>query len=1063
MELPFTHWRHMMEIFNENWVDLENNKYLIIKLMADRIDIKVFIASSDELEAERKESALILVELNKRLPNLHLEPILFELDTPSGNNPDKKRIQDEINPLLENCDIAVVIFYSQVGKFTKEEFDLAVKCNKKIFLYFKEGFQSDDPDKLKKYLELAELRKVIEAESSIRYQKFDTTKNFNGLLYKDLDKYISGKYTSLKDIEENIISSSKQHIPLAPRPYLAHPYSLPKNFTGRTEEISRLSEWFYFDKEPVFFIEAIGGMGKSALAWKWLQDKILPESRQTEGIIWWSFYDQSFEDFIKHLFQYCIPEGDRKRLGVVDETTATCAALANHRFLIIMDGFERILRGYSQMMSMYIQEEGISKNNMAEIKEKWDNFQRSPVNPKVIRFLKSLCAGQTKALFTSRLFPYTLEGLDGVKHIKLKGLSKTDTIEFFKNENVSGSQEDMIRAGAIYAFHPLMLKLLSTAINRTMTKDIQKAFKSNLINENEPQKILLTSFNLLNDNEKMIATHLSVFRRAFDFDAAKALFPSMPNDELEDIMFELHQLGFIFYQEQEMLFDFHPIIRSFLYDHLRSRENIHELALTYFQALTEKEKIISIEDLHLVIEQYHHLLMAGKSEKAIEIYQSRLYEILFYQLAEHNLCINLLQGLFKNKVDKIPLIVDKNIQSYVLRTLGECYSKIGLIDEAREYLLTATLISYEINNDEGLSTNLRFVGAYVQAEFGKLSASLIHIKKAIKLLGNNNDFLFDLSNCHLFLGNLLGFQGKFAEFLDKVEDNTADYYWVKSLEYDKETRSMTATPITAIQYSWGYINKIRMSNKSEYLTEALNWCVHAMECAEKDRTESYPFLRGFIHIYIQFSSVLQYYIKYNIPFNKVCKIHFYDDNFQNIQETIFLENDKALLISLCERCLAEALLRSRKINLIGIESQILQGLAHIQWLKLKVNNGIVDSFSEVIKLLDEALSLAKTNNCQTDLADIHLFCAEILQELKEKKIYFTEILGYNMHGHLKLVKECSIDKSSLKDIFSPPNPDEFYNDIPEYEMLKRGMSKNERIMNGYYVAWKAADLLEKKL
>src|ERR1700722_1211264 len=107
--------------------------------MSDRTDLKIFIASSGELNAERDESVKVIVELNKAFPHLHLVPVLFELDTSSGNDPGKKRIQDTINPLLEDSQIVIVIFYSQVGEFTKEELDLAVKFDKKVFLYFKNG------------------------------------------------------------------------------------------------------------------------------------------------------------------------------------------------------------------------------------------------------------------------------------------------------------------------------------------------------------------------------------------------------------------------------------------------------------------------------------------------------------------------------------------------------------------------------------------------------------------------------------------------------------------------------------------------------------------------------------------------------------------------------------------------------------------------------------------------------------------------------------------------------------------------------------------------------------
>ena len=59
------------------------------------------------------------------------------------------------------------------------------------------------------------------------------------------------------------------------KPDLVHPYRLQPNFTGRVAERQWLTEWFTADSRPVCVVEAIGGMGKSALAWFWLHADVL--------------------------------------------------------------------------------------------------------------------------------------------------------------------------------------------------------------------------------------------------------------------------------------------------------------------------------------------------------------------------------------------------------------------------------------------------------------------------------------------------------------------------------------------------------------------------------------------------------------------------------------------------------------------------------------------------------------------------------------------------------------------------------------------------------------------
>ena len=746
--------------------------------MSERTNVKVFIASSGELTDERRESVMILAELNKLFPHLYLEPILFEFDTESGNYPGAKRIQDEINPLLDKSHIVVVLFYSRIGIFTKEEFDRAINNQKKVFLYLKEGFISDDPDKLQRYIELAIMRKKIEEASEIRYQRFDTLTNYNGLLYKDLQKYLDKTFPNIQEQGNTLITTTSSSIPISPRPYIVHPYGMPKSFTGRIEEMNSLTEWFYLDhKNPLYVLEAIGGMGKTSLTWKWLQDEILNKPGEIEGIIWWSFYDQGFEEFIIHLYQYCIPEEKRSKQDKVDQITAISTTLANHRFLIIMDGFERVLRGYGQMSAMYIQEGALSEDEIIEV---WDRHQRNPINPKTERLLERVCSGKSKVIMTTRLFPSTLEDLAGVKHVKLLGLSKTDTIEFFKKENIQGTPEDMVNAAAIYGYHPLMLKLLSSSINRSKTKDINEAFNKRIINQKEPQKILQTSFDVLNNDEKIVSSSLSVLRTSFDFNAACSLLPQIVKEEVWSILYELRSLGFILYQELEQKFDFHPVMRSFLYDKLSNKENVHELAITYFEAIPSKEEIVSVEDLQPIIELFHHLVKAKKYDDSFELFKYRLATILYHQLEEFGKIYELLDTLFLNGNPQNSLLNNPiNIRDAALY-LGNVYHRIGRSKEGLHFLK---------KHNETCTENLcEAHQLQIHEGQGHLLYSEKRLREILKMSRDKNDNNCEFKILHELLFCLDGRgNDKYLEIITKRMDKI---YYQTLADYDYDGQSL---------------------------------------------------------------------------------------------------------------------------------------------------------------------------------------------------------------------------------------------------------------------------------
>src|SRR5207245_2692799 len=101
-------------------------------------------------------------------------------------------------------------------------------------------------------------------------------------------------------------------IPEPPEPYIAHPYTLLQtNLVGRQSELNLLIDWVAkpdseFYQARILSIVAIGGMGKSALTWKWFNDIASQEMQPLAGRLWWSFYesDATFENFVIRALAY---------------------------------------------------------------------------------------------------------------------------------------------------------------------------------------------------------------------------------------------------------------------------------------------------------------------------------------------------------------------------------------------------------------------------------------------------------------------------------------------------------------------------------------------------------------------------------------------------------------------------------------------------------------------------------------------------------------------------------------------------------------------------------------
>ena len=107
-------------------------------------------------------------------------------------------------------------------------------------------------------------------------------------------------------IGEVLERSSVSYLPVPPQPYFIHIYPLQKNFTGRVAERNMLTEWFTKGRQPMLVLNAIGGMGKTALSWYWVQEDIIKGGLASHGIIWFSFYEKgnSFENFLNNAILY---------------------------------------------------------------------------------------------------------------------------------------------------------------------------------------------------------------------------------------------------------------------------------------------------------------------------------------------------------------------------------------------------------------------------------------------------------------------------------------------------------------------------------------------------------------------------------------------------------------------------------------------------------------------------------------------------------------------------------------------------------------------------------------
>ena len=139
-------------------------------------------------------------------------------------------------------------------------------------------------------------------------------------------------------------------LPLPPDIYSVPPYILTNKFIGRRDEFAQLNNWMN-SANPVIVVEAIGGMGKSALTWEWVENA--HQQQAFDGVFWWSFYEGSatVDSFIRHALAYITRKTfeELNNLTYQERVSLLLDRLNKNNYLLALDGIERVLVAYHRI------------------------------------------------------------------------------------------------------------------------------------------------------------------------------------------------------------------------------------------------------------------------------------------------------------------------------------------------------------------------------------------------------------------------------------------------------------------------------------------------------------------------------------------------------------------------------------------------------------------------------------------------------------------------------------------------------------------------------------------
>ncbi len=577
-------------------------------------------------------------------------------------------------------------------------------------------------------------------------------------------------------------------IPIPPQSYFAHPYPVQENFTGRVREQKKLTEWLTEDKSSVLTLVALGGMGKSSLAWTWIQQDILnmAEASRPHGILWWSFYETeaTFSSFINQALIYT-SAGDINPINITsvyEKAQTLLILLQQHQFLVVLDGFERELRAYANHMTTYEE-----SNTQADMQ---DNF-RVCTDPHMGSLLRWLAASShsSKILLTTRLFPRELDGLVGSHREELRALNTEDAIAFLNSQGIHGTRTETEALCKTYGNHPLTLRLLSGLIvnDPASPGDVSVASDYNPLANLIQRKhhILSLAYVTLRQPLQQLLSQLAAFRSKINFETAKVVNPLESEKELKGALQELVQRGLLFFNREQRFYDFHPIVRQYAYKHLIQKENVHACLVEYFWSKVGRNltaevsepirKIRAfvvepspnsqsfeehIENFTLIIELCYHMIYAKQLENAFGIYYKHLASQLYHRLGAYQVVIELLQAFISHNEESLPLL-DSQKQSWLLDALAHAYSASGYPQRAVDLLRSSIDIDRKLGDKQNLATALWNL-AVQQQVLGKLLEAEQSLLGCIAVC-NEIDDTYNMAKAHQYFALQCAYQGMFED------------------------------------------------------------------------------------------------------------------------------------------------------------------------------------------------------------------------------------------------------------------------------------------------------------
>jgi tetratricopeptide (TPR) repeat protein len=567
--------------------------------------------------------------------------------------------------------------------------------------------------------------------------------------------HVVGTFRSPEDLRSEILhtlsayrqdDTTKLHyiadIPRPPEPWVAHWYSLLGNrpLVGRREELNLLTDWVARPPSDVYHarvlaLVAIGGMGKSALAWHWWNEIAPQEMKPLAGRMWWSFYesDARFENFTARALSYVTgrPLAETEKVPHRDREDQLLRIFDREPHLVVLDGLERELVAYARIDAAHLADEDLDAETAHKIAQPTglpgaatqslvgDAKLRQTADPRTGHFLRRLTQVRAaRILVTTRLFPYELQEvngkpLPGVFVTFLPGLSDDDAVELWRSLGISGARDALVPFFRSFEGHPLLVRALAGEIarDRRSPGDFYKwkerhpdfnPFALPLVQSKS--HVLEYALKGLAPEELALLRAIAGFRMPAAYETLAALLvgedrstqPFSREDAFDRALANLDDHGLVGWDRRANRYDLHPIVRGVVWSATGAgdRQVIAERMRAHFEPMPviDLDTVERLDDLTPAIELYVSEIRLGRFDEAFKVYVERLGEAMIDRLYATRQEVELLELLFPAGVEHAPSLQEPDSQAFALNLIANSLAESGQPGRVVPHLRRAAIL-----------------------------------------------------------------------------------------------------------------------------------------------------------------------------------------------------------------------------------------------------------------------------------------------------------------------------------------------------------------------------------